>query len=48
MENSLTPYHDSMWQGNTTPVSWSTFWVQILNIKWVNPPRGTKVNGADN
>ena len=46
--NSITPHCDSMWQGNTTPVSWSTFWVQILNIKYRKPPGGTKGNGADN
>ena len=32
MESSITPCHDAMWQGNTTPVFWSTFQVKILNI----------------
>ena len=48
MENSITPHCNSMWQGNSTPVSWSTFWVQILRFKWVFPPGGIKVDGVNN
>ena len=28
MENSITPYCGTMWQGNTIPMCWSTFQVQ--------------------
>ena len=29
MENSITPYCGTEWQGNTIPMFWNTFQVQI-------------------
>ena len=40
MKNSITPFHSTMWQGNTAPMFWSTFQVQTWQFKWVFLPGG--------
>ena len=33
MDFSITPYHGTMWQGNTAPMFWCTFQVKTWQFK---------------
>ena len=47
MENSITPYHGTVWQGNTAPMFWSTFRSKYYKLSEFLPG-AIQVNGADN